>query len=177
MKTLRSPSVFSTRRRTIAIRSFEPGGGRSRKNFSHSAAGARSAKDQDAITKGPRVTEAMRPSTIAINQAASPTSSRNVVVKYRPRRTSAASALTRSFSVSITDSPPRSFRPRGAGRRCRHDQGNERGVNQPASKPGADQHHVGEAGRDQADGQRQVDAFASAHFPKSALHRRNTFSR
>src|SRR5262249_2249936 len=77
MKTLRSPSVFSIRRRTIAIRSFDPGGGRSRENFSHSASGARSAKDQDGITKGPRVTEAMRPSTIAINQAASPTSSRN----------------------------------------------------------------------------------------------------
>jgi hypothetical protein len=45
------------------------------------------------------------------------------------------------------------------------------------SKPGANQHDVGEAGREQPNRQRQVDAFASAHFPKSALHRRDTFSR
>src|SRR5581483_1793665 len=159
MNTCRSPSVFSTRRRTIAIRSLEPGGGVLKKNFSHSAAGARSAKDQDGITKGPRATETTRPSTIAISQAVSPASSRNVVVRYRPRRTKPSSALTRSFSVSSTRPSP-IFTAEWRTLLVGMIRGMELTSTDPALKPGADQHHIGEAGRQQADRQRQVDAFA-----------------
>ena len=81
MKTWRSPSAFSTLRRISAIRSFEPGGGLARKNFAHSASAARSAKADDGITKGPRVTETILPSKIEISQEVSPDCSRKVVVR------------------------------------------------------------------------------------------------
>ena len=58
MKTRRSPSVCNTRRLISAIRSFEPGGGRSLQNFLHSSSGARSAKQDDGMTKGPGFTDA-----------------------------------------------------------------------------------------------------------------------
>ena len=93
---------MSTRRLIRAIRSFDPGGGRLVQNFAHSSSLARSAKEDDGITKGPDVTDTMRPSKIAISQAVRPTSKRKVVVRYRPRLTSASSSLTRCFSASIT---------------------------------------------------------------------------
>ena len=62
-------------------------------NFCHSSSGARSAKDDDGITNGPGVTDTTLPSKIEISQAVVPTSSRKVVVRNRPRRTSASSAI------------------------------------------------------------------------------------
>jgi len=46
--------------------------------------------------------------TLDISQAVGPTSSRNAVVRYRPRRTNPASSLTRCFSASIicVSTPP-----------------------------------------------------------------------
>ena len=53
------------------------------------------------MTKGPGVTDTTRPSKIEISQAAEPISRRKVVVRNRPRRTSASSLLTRAISASI----------------------------------------------------------------------------
>jgi len=80
---------------------LEPGGGRLDQNFCHSSSAARSAKDDDGITKGPRATDTTLPSKICISQAVWPTSIRKLVVRNRPRRTSASSSLTRALSVSI----------------------------------------------------------------------------
>jgi hypothetical protein len=104
MNSLRSPSVLRTRRLISAIRSFEPGGGLGLQNFSHSSSGARSAKSDEGITKGPGVTATIRPWKIEISQADRPISRRKVVVRNRPRRTSASSPLTRAISASIISS-------------------------------------------------------------------------
>src|ERR1700721_1459340 len=84
MKICRLPSTRRTCRLISAIRSCEPGGGRQLQNFSHSASAARSATDDDGMTKGPDVTETIRPSKIAISQTAWPPSQRNVVVRKPP---------------------------------------------------------------------------------------------
>ena len=68
----------------------------------------RSANDDDGITNGPDVTDTIRPSKIEISHAVEPISSRKVVVRYRPRRTSVSSPLTRSWSVSIIPASPAS---------------------------------------------------------------------
>src|SRR6516225_9377706 len=101
MKTQRSPSALRTPRLISAIRSLDPGGGRGLKNFSHSSWLARSANDDDGITKGPGVTDTIRPSKIEIGQADGRISRRKVVVRNRPRRTSASSPLTRAINASI----------------------------------------------------------------------------
>jgi len=106
MKTPRLPSALRTRRLISASRSCEPGGGRLLQNFPHSSSSASSANDHDGMTNGPGVTEAIRPSKIAISQAASPTSNRKVVVRNRPRLTSASSSLTRCLSTSIIPNSP-----------------------------------------------------------------------
>jgi len=72
-ETCRSPSAFSTPRLISAIRSLEPGGGRWLQSFRHSSSGARSAKDDDGITNGPRATDMTLPSKIWISQAVGPT--------------------------------------------------------------------------------------------------------
>ena len=77
------PGLSCTRwpQRKIAIRSLAPGGGRGLQNFFHSSSGARNAKDEDGITNGPGVTEAILPSKIETSHAVCPTSRRNVVVR------------------------------------------------------------------------------------------------
>src|SRR6266851_7733641 len=105
MKIWRLPSAFRTRRLIRAIRSLEPGGGRLLQNFSHSCSGARRENDDDGITNGPGVTDKTLPSKIEISQEVWPTSRRNVVVRNRPRLTSASSPLTRALSVSIIPPP------------------------------------------------------------------------
>src|SRR6266550_1198678 len=106
MNIPRSPSAFRTRRLIKAIRSFEPGGGRLLQNFSHSCSGARSANEDDGITNGPDVTDITLPSKIEISQPVWPTSKRKVVVRNRPRLTSASSPLTRALSASIIPASP-----------------------------------------------------------------------
>ena len=152
-----------TRRLIIAIRSLEPGGGRLTRTFATRPPAARSAKTDDGITNGPRATDATLPSKIEISQAVVPTSSRKVVVRNRPRRTSASSSLTRAFSVSIISAASPTF---AASRHATaasppiasYVQGIGRAVNR--LQPGAYQHQVGRAGRQQCDGQRDMHAFA-----------------
>src|SRR6185369_14801786 len=161
MNICRLPSAFSARRLISAIRSFDPGGGRLLQNFCHSCSDARSAKDEDGITNGPFVTETIRPSKMEISQGVAPTSRRKLVVRYRPRRTRPSSSLTRCCSVSIISCPvldppaARAALPFGS-----HVQRNEAGVNRPGLKPGAYQCHVGRAGDQEADGQRELDTLA-----------------
>src|SRR5439155_5453835 len=159
MKICKLPSVFSTRRRTSASRSLEPGGGRRLQNFCHSSSGARSAKDDDGITKGPFVTETILPSKIEISQAVAPISSRKVVVRNLPRRTRPASSLTRCLSASIIPAPFQ-IRLLISGSFDGHDETNGRAVNRPrpggALKPRAYQRQIGCAGDQQRHGQRDV---------------------
>src|ERR1700681_1564976 len=168
MKIWRLPSAFRTRRLISAIRSFEPGRGLSLQNFPHSSSDARSAKADDGITNSPRVIDTIRPSKIEIKHAVGPTSRRNVVVRYRPRRTNPSSSLTRCFSVSIIPAPPLPFQPAALRRSrplrsipLRSMMGVDRRRGQsPDLEPGAYQRDVGRAGCQQGYGERELDTLA-----------------
>src|SRR5438128_1792500 len=82
----------------------------------------------------------------------------------RPRRTSPASALTRSLSASSIAHPPWLRR---------HDRENGRGVNLRRSEPHAYQHDVGRTRYEEAQGQRELRSSAEGveariHWPKAS---------
>jgi hypothetical protein len=95
------------------------------------------------------------------SQAVWPTSKSKVVVRNRPRLTSASSPLTSCFSASIIPPSPPHWAPRSSPELLPsflHDGWNGFGVNR--LKPGAYQHQVGRAGCEQRDGQPEIQAFA-----------------